>query len=92
MLPVRPPCDRWAPCVPRILPVAPVAGVLTQRAAPDPKGDRSGIIEAADDLPEAEGEAQDGRIGITDEWEATGAHEKVPRCYDLVTLALYHYA
>ena len=92
VVPVRPPSDRRAPCVPGVLPVAPTVGVLTQRAAPDPKGDRSEIIEAAEDLPEAEGEAQDGRIGIADEWEAAGAHEKVPRCHDLVALALYHHA
>ena len=92
VVPVRPPSDRRAPCVPGVLPVTPTVGVLTQRAAPDPKGDRSEIIEAAEDFPEAEGEAQDGRIGIADEWEAAGAHEKVSRCHDLVALALYHHA
>jgi len=92
MVPVRPSCDRRAPCVPRILTVAPTFGIFTQGAAPYPKGDRSEIIEASDDLPKTEGEAQDGRIWIADKWEATGAHEEVPRWYDLVALALYHYA
>jgi hypothetical protein len=92
MVPVRPPSDRWTPCLPRIISVSPSVRVLTQGAAPDPKGYRSEIIEAADNLPEAEGEAQNCRIWIAGEWEAMGTREEVPGWYDLVALALYHHA
>jgi hypothetical protein len=72
--------------------IASAGGVLTQRAAPYPEGDRSEIIEAADNLPEAEGETQDRRIGIADKRKATGSRDKVLQCHDLVALALYQYA
>ena len=92
MLPVSPAGHGRAPCVPGVHPVSSAGCVLAQRTAPHPEGDRSEVIEASDDLPESEGETQDGRVWVADKRQATGAREEVPWCYDLVALALYHNA
>lgn len=77
MLPVGPASHRRTPCIPRVRPIAFAGGELTERAAPHPEGDRSEVIAAADDLPEAEGETQDRRVWVADEWEAAGPREEV---------------
>lgn len=77
VLPVSPAGHRRAPCVPRVFPIVPARSELAERAAPDPEGDRSKIIEVADDLPEVEGEAEYGRVRVADEWQAVGPRKEV---------------
>jgi hypothetical protein len=47
----------WIKCDPGILLTASVGDALVYRTAPDPEGDRLEVMEAANDLSDAESEA-----------------------------------